>query len=135
MALNPALHTRASIAQHPCGLVPCGQAAELLQLTTSMDGLYSEIVMITALLGQGKCRKVAVPATVPGTKAQEATVGDHGKARVGNPGARRPDPESCKFTFATGYCWGYRYVYAIPILRYGESGFFCLGQCLRQVKR
>ena len=43
MALNPALHTRASIAQHPCGLVPCGQAAELLQLTTSMDGLYSEI--------------------------------------------------------------------------------------------
>ena len=29
--------------QHPCGLVPCGQAAELLQLTTSMDGLYSEI--------------------------------------------------------------------------------------------
>ena len=42
MALN-LLYTRASITQHPCGLVPCGQAAELLQLTTSMDGFYSEI--------------------------------------------------------------------------------------------
>ena len=28
-----------------------------------------------ALFGQGKCRKAAVPATVPGRNAHEATVG------------------------------------------------------------
>jgi hypothetical protein len=33
-----------------------------------------------ALFGKEKCLTAAVPATVPGTKAHDATVGNHGKA-------------------------------------------------------
>ena len=59
-----------------------------------------------AFFGQGKCRKAAVPETVPGTNAHEATVGGapwEGE-RVGNPGARRPVSKSAHTTFATGDC-------------------------------
>jgi len=58
-----------------------------------------------ALFGKGKGRKAAVPATVPGTKAHDATV-DHpweGEP-VGSPGARRPASKSTGATFATGDC-------------------------------
>jgi hypothetical protein len=34
----------------------------------------------TVLFGKGKCRKAAVPATVPGATTPPATVGHHGKA-------------------------------------------------------
>src|SRR5262249_39750498 len=47
------------------------------------------------LFGQGKCRKAAVPATVPGMSAHEATVGESmGRQRVGHPEARKPGPTS-----------------------------------------
>ena len=67
--------------------------------------------LVYVLFGKGKCRQAAVPATVPGTKARDATV-DHpweGES-VGSPGARRPASKSTralkstKATFATGDC-------------------------------
>jgi len=83
-----------------------------------------------ALFGQGKCRTAAVPATVAGRNAHEATVGmaPWEGERVGSPEARRPALKSAYTTFATGDCRRrdtcFDGVPMSPQIAQVESGFF-----------
>jgi hypothetical protein len=53
-----------------------GRTATIVQPYSGLNGLPFS----NSLFGKEKCRMAAVPATVPGTKAHNATVDDHGKA-------------------------------------------------------
>ena len=51
-----------------------------LTIAAGLLPLRNQFLVFNVLFGKEKCLTAAVPATVPGTKAHDATVGNHGKA-------------------------------------------------------
>jgi hypothetical protein len=106
-----------------------------LMLTISLDRLhdpqYKDVAFFSAhiLFGKGKCHQAAVPATVPSTKAHNATVVTPWEGElVGSSGARRPDPKSIWPLGATGDCRGGYPAPQPPHAALAALGFVALGR-------